>query len=395
MTFWKYILFLTIAIGLYGLLVHYLARRLFSMLSLSRTARYAIYGGLGGLYLMIGALRRIDRFTRFGTWEPVLIGLYTVMVFILFLFFLTLARDLLWVLMRLGNRILRRCTRFALLPRDPDAQRRLLQRSSRAILLAAVLMIFVGHYQAMTTPEPRHVTLVSKKIPPALSGFRMILVSDLHVGPTLKRPFVEHLVDRINAQRYDLVAIVGDISDGPWEKVGPMLAPLARLRKPVYFVPGNHEIYWKFPSWRRNLSALGVIVLTEKHVLIEHRGARLLLAGITDVFRWSGGSTHKTSNPAFALAGAPPADYRILLAHRPTAAASAREAGFDFMLSGHTHGGQFFPLTLITRLFQKHGHGLSHEGSLTLFTTRGAGFWGPPVRLFSPPEFVVLTLSNK
>ncbi len=395
MTLWRYLIFLIAAVLLWALVIRYLAGRLFSLLPLSRIQRWAIYATLAALYLVVGGMRRIDRYERFGTLEDLLVILYTALVFVALLVTFTLLRDLGWFALRAIDALLRRLRHRGLLPQAPAERRTLLARTALPILGLALFGIFFGYLQAMTTPQARHVTIASPRVPAGLDGYRILMVSDLHVGPTLRRTWVERLVERLNGYERDVTVIVGDITDGPWSRVGPMLTPLARLKGPVYFVPGNHEIYWHFPSWRKNLEALGIRVLTERHEVLHRRGAKLVLAGITDVFSWSGGSTHSTGNAAVALAGAPRDAYRILLGHRPTTAKSALAAGYDLLLSGHTHGGQTFPFSVLTRLFSRHGHGLSHEGTLTVFTTRGAGFWGPPVRLLTPPEFVLLTLRSR
>ena len=392
MTWWKYIVFIVVTIAVYAGLLTWVWRRFVTLLPVGRRVKLTILGSLVGLYPFIYILRRFDREVRFDTVEGLMVALYTVMVFLLLLMTLILLRDGVWLILRGVDRLLVRMNRPPVLPSDPDRRRRLLGISSVGIAALAAGLLVLGIVQALSAPEVNEVTVTDPRLPPQWSGLRIVVVGDLHVGPTLRREAVVRLVDRVRAVPADFVVIVGDLVDGPWSAVGPMLEPLRQLGRPVYFVSGNHELYWKFPAWRPQLEALGITVLSETHVTLEKSGAKLLLGGIPDRFRWSGGPQPRDDGPRRSLVDAPPADYRILLAHRPTTAPAAQEAGYDLMLSGHTHGGQFFPFTLVSRLMPGGGWGLFRHQDLIYYVTKGAGFWGPPVRLFHRPEIVVLTL---
>ncbi len=394
MAWWKYVLFITVTIAAYAGLLFWFARRFVRFLPLSVRRRGWILGGLVALYPIIYLFRRIDRVTRFEHLEGVLAGFYVVMVFFLILAFLVLARDLLWWAALGVDRGLVRFAGRRALPEAPESRQRILQISTLAATGLAAVLLAVGVYQALAPPVVREVMVRDDRLPPGLDGLRIAVVSDLHIGPTLGRDQVARVVRTINAEDADLVVIVGDLVDGPWEAVGPMLEPLRDLKKPAFFVSGNHELYWGWPDWRSGLTALGLTVLSNDVRVFERGGARWLLGGIPDRQRWSGGPQPKDPGPQLSLRDAPPVDYRILLAHRPTAAPSAAEAGYHLLIAGHTHGGQFFPLTLISPFLPGGGAGLSRHGALRVFVSTGAGFWGPPVRLFNPPEVVVLTLRS-
>lgn len=180
------------------------------------------------------------------------------------------------------------------------------------------------------------------------------------------------------------------------------VAPLAELRSRhgTYFVTGNHEYYSGAQAWIDELRRLGLTVLLNQHVVIHPPAAQdrqgqadapLVLAGVTDYNAGRFDPAHR-SDPEAALRGAPPAAVRVLLAHQPRSAAAAAQAGFDLQLSGHTHGGQFFPWNLFVRFQQPYTAGLHKLQNLWVYTSRGTGYWGPPKRFGAPSEITQLRL---
>jgi hypothetical protein len=230
---------------------------------------------------------------------------------------------------------------------------------------------------------------------PALEGFRIVQITDIHVGPTIKQEYLQAIVDRVNALQPDVVAITGDLVDGSVAELADHVAPLARLRARhgVFFVTGNHEYYSGVHGWVRELQRLGIRVLHNEHVVLQHADASLVLAGVPDYTGHHFDPAHR-SDPAAALQGAPADVPRILLAHQPRTAHAAADAGFDLQLSGHTHGGQFLPWTLLVPLQQPYTAGLHQLGRLWIYVSRGTGYWGPPKRLGAPSEIAELRLSR-
>jgi hypothetical protein len=249
-------------------------------------------------------------------------------------------------------------------------------------------------YVARRRPGIVEVTIPVAGLPPGLHGFSIAQISDVHVGPTIKRAFVEGIVERVNHLEADVIAITGDLVDGSVQQLSAHTAPLAGLtaRHGVFFVTGNHEYYSGEPAWTEELRRLGLHVLKNEHVVLKHNDASLVLAGVTDY------SAHhfnpaERSDPAAALLGAPAnAGAKVLLAHQPSSAMAAAGAGFDIQISGHTHGGQFWPWNLFIHLFQPFSSGLHKLKGLWIYVSRGTGYWGPPNRFGVPSEITRIRL---
>jgi predicted MPP superfamily phosphohydrolase len=260
--------------------------------------------------------------------------------------------------------------------------------------LALTLMATAAGLVIARRPRLVEVNIPIAQLPEALHGFSIAQITDVHVGPTIKRAFVERIVERVNGLNADLIAVTGDLVDGSVQQLSAHTAPLAKLsaRHGAYFVTGNHEYYSGERAWTRELGRLGLTVLKNEHVVLRHDGALLVLAGVNDF-----GAHHfdpaQRSDPAAALHGAPQnAGARILLAHQPRSAPDASDAGFDLQISGHTHGGQFWPWNFFVRFFQPFTAGLHRLKNLWIYVSRGTGYWGPPNRFGVPSEITRLRL---
>jgi predicted MPP superfamily phosphohydrolase len=268
-----------------------------------------------------------------------------------------------------------------------------------AVPLLALALTAWGYANARRPAKVKSVDIPLRDLPPALHGFRIAQLSDIHVGPTIRGDWLRPLVDRVNALRPDVVAITGDLVDGSVQELASQVAPLAGLRSRhgTFFVTGNHEYYSGAASWVAELRRLGLTVLMNEHVVLRHGddpqdpGGALVLAGVTD---WS--AQHfdpaQRSDPRRAIAGAPDRAPKVLLAHQPRSAPAAAEAGFDLQLSGHTHGGQFLPWNFFVPLQQPFVAGLHAVKDLWVYVSRGTGYWGPPKRLGAPSEITELRL---
>lgn len=265
--------------------------------------------------------------------------------------------------------------------------------SAAAIPVLAVLMALAGLRNARRLARVKHVDVAIDGLPPELHGFTITQLSDVHVGATIRRGYLEAIVNAANGIGSDLIAVTGDLVDGSVEQLRRDIEPLGRLaaRHGVYFVTGNHEYYSGVHAWMDELTRLGLRVLMNEHVVIEHAGASLVLAGVTDFNAHHFDPAHR-SDPVAALAGAPASTLKLLLAHQPRSAFAAAKAGYQLQISGHTHGGQFLPWPWFVRLQQPFTAGLHRLGDLLVYTSRGTGYWGPPQRLCAPSEITCLRL---
>jgi uncharacterized protein len=266
--------------------------------------------------------------------------------------------------------------------------------TSAAVIALAAVVTALGWFNARRTARVVTVDVPIAGLPAALEGYTIAQISDIHVGPTIKGPYLAAIVERVNALQADAVAVTGDLVDGSVRDLAVHVAPLAQLRARdgVFFVTGNHEYYSGADPWIRELRRLGLQVLLNEHVLVRRGDASLVLAGVTDVSAHHFDTAHR-SDPAAAMAGAPAdAGARVLLAHQPRSAAAAARAGFDLQLSGHTHGGQFWPWNLFVPLQQPFTAGLHRLERLWIYVSRGTGYWGPPKRFGAPSEITRVRL---
>ncbi|MYY83152.1 metallophosphoesterase [Streptomyces sp. SID335] len=257
---------------------------------------------------------------------------------------------------------------------------------------AAVAAGTVGHgtYGVLRGPKVKRVTVPLAKLPRAAHGFRIAVVSDIHLGPILGRGFTRRVVDTVNATQPDLIAVVGDLVDGSVEHLAPAAAPLAgmRARHGAYFVTGNHEYFSGAEQWVDHVRELGLHPL--RNARTELPGFDL--AGVDDV---AGEDEGKGPDFAKALGDRDRSRASVLLAHQPVVIHDAVEHGVDLQLSGHTHGGQLWPGSLIADLANPTLAGLERYGDTQLYVTRGAGAWGPPVRVGAPSDITVVELASR
>ncbi|NNG19190.1 metallophosphoesterase [Naumannella sp. ID2617S] len=266
------------------------------------------------------------------------------------------------------------------------------RRAVPVAVLAVLLLVGVGVTRS-ADPRITELRYASPAVTPGLDGLRIALVTDLHVGPLRGAEFTRLVVERVNAARPDLVILGGDLVDGDRERFEGVLEPLRELRAPLgaYAVTGNHEFYnSSTESWLQRWQQLGVTVLRNEHRILTNNGAHLVVAGVND---WSGQGTF-APDPEAALAGVPQDAFLLLAAHQPRQALRTQGKGVDLQLSGHTHGGQLWPGRQLVPLQQPMVEGLARVGDVPVFTSRGAGGWGTPVRIGADPQLPVITLTR-
>jgi predicted MPP superfamily phosphohydrolase len=296
---------------------------------------------------------------------------YLSMAWVSFLLALTLVRDLALLA-------------TAALPLGP-AHALVAEAGVPAVLAGSLVVMALGAVTALRGPRVREVDVRVPGLHPGLESLRIVQISDLHVGPNIRRAYVERTVERALSLAPDLVALTGDMADGPVERLAPHVAPLAAGGR-AYFVLGNHDCYSGAPAWIAHFRGMGLRVLLNEHAVLRKDGATLLVGGVVD-------PAYRARRPEISLEDAPSADFRLLLAHNPKLAPLGARAGFDLQLSGHTHAGQFFPWTLAVRLVHApHVAGLSREGRMWVYVSAGTGTWGPPVRFGTSPEITLVRL---
>ncbi|MEV0847986.1 metallophosphoesterase [Streptomyces sp. NPDC049954] len=259
-----------------------------------------------------------------------------------------------------------------------------------AAAAAAVGTVAQGTYGVLRGPRVKNVTIPLAKLPRSAHGYRIAVVSDIHLGPILGRAHTQRVVDTINATQPDLVAVVGDLVDGSVADLGPAAEPLNQLRARhgSFFVTGNHEYYSGADEWIDKVRELGLHPL--ENARVELPGFDL--AGVNDI---SGEDHHAAPDYGRALGGRDTSRASVLLAHQPVMIHDAVKHGVDLQLSGHTHGGQLFPGNLIAKLSNPTVAGLDRYGDTQLYVTRGAGAWGPPVRVGAPSDITVVRLASR
>ncbi|HEY9265067.1 MAG TPA: metallophosphoesterase [Mycobacterium sp.] len=279
-------------------------------------------------------------------------------------------------------------------PAAVDRRMFLARTGAVAAGVAAVGLVGSGAVSALGPPNLLRVPVRLGRLDPAFDGFRIAVVSDIHLGPLLGRAHTERIVRMINETEPDLVAVVGDLVDGTVAELGRAAEPLRDLesRDGTFFVTGNHEYFVDdTASWLTELERLGLHVLRNENTRIRRGAAAFDLAGVNDV---AGESHSDAADFDAALDGVSATGPTILLAHQPVQVTQAAQRGVDLQLSGHTHGGQMWPFHFVVSQAQPALAGLSTVQGTQLYVTRGAGFWGPPVRVGAPPDISVLSLQS-
>jgi hypothetical protein len=284
--------------------------------------------------------------------------------------------------------------RPAVQPPEVRTERRALMGRGIA-LFASAASVGLGVWGAVDVARGaavRSVRVALGRLPKKLDGFVVVQLTDVHVGPTIGRAFIEEIVRKTNELSPDVVAITGDLVDGSVAELREHVAPLAGLkaRHGVFFVTGNHEYYSGADAWIAELGRLGIRVLQNERVELRVGDDVIDLAGVDDhsARRVVGHGPDLEK----ALRGRDPTRELILLAHQPKAIFEASAKGVGLQLSGHTHGGQLWPWTYLVYLQQPYVSGLHRHGDAQVYVSCGTGYWGPPMRVGAPAEITKLTL---
>lgn len=374
------IIFVSVAV----LLFSYLGLQLTSHGDLADWARYSIWAWLflvfGFMILMPFYLWRF----RGESTPPKIIRLMTlghnVMAYLNFLIPVVIIRDLVAFV-------------FGVLL-NFDLQPMYSAEASAVMLLLPFVFKYFGAKTIAKGPVVYKKEISDQRLPQAFANFNILQISDLHISHYLKKGFTEKVIEKVNALNPDIIFLTGDIVDGPVDDFQGEVAKLKDLKAKhgIYFVPGNHEYYWDFAKIEKAIISQGIISIPNSSRRLQKDSGQLLIAGVSDP-----AAAHYQHEP-------PKLDqfkkdfqddqYRILLAHQPFMADKAAEVGFHFQLSGHTHGGQFFPWNFLIGFFQKYAKGFYQVGDMKLYVNQGTGYWGPALRIGTQCELTQIILKN-
>lgn len=263
----------------------------------------------------------------------------------------------------------------------------------RGIFATSAVISFIGFLQVLKGPRVREVPVSFSNLPPELGGFRIVQISDLHIGPTIRRRYVESIVDQVNTLNADMIFVTGDIADAKAQSIEAHIEPLGSMksRYGVYYVTGNHEYYWDAEELVKLAAKNHLTPLLNENKILQIGRSRVMVAGVTDP---QGPAFVPSHRPDLRKAREGEADFKILLAHRPGVCMEAEPLGFDLQFSGHTHAGQYFPFTLVIPFAHKYYRGLNRHGRMQVYVNPGTGYWGPANRFGVQAEITLLTLKK-
>ncbi len=383
------IIFITIATLLLGSIHYYLWHKL-----VKSTHMQGIYKSMTTYLLILLAISlpvaiAIYRFSSFSNSFPFLwlAFLWLGIMALLFLVFIftDISKAIFYIFSKFGSSN----------PKTIDIEKRkfvskLIATSSSAFVFGTSAMGLNNYY---TNAKVLSLNVTLERLPQIFKGFKIVQISDLHVGEMMTREKLQEIVLRVNNLQPDLIAITGDLADGSTAKLLNEVLPLKNLKAKhgVFFVTGNHEYYSGVESWIREITKMGIKVLDNENIKIKKDDDYFYLAGISDYEAIRYSKKYATDFDK-ALLGLNNDKKKILLAHRPIAVRQAAEYGTDLVLSGHTHGGQIWPIKYLIYLQQPYLKGLYQHKNTKLYVNQGTGCWGPPMRLDSFNEITQIVL---
>ena len=370
----RYLVFATVFLLVMGGINYYIYRRFLSKIS----TFFKPYAAIIPLILMLGEVFfLIDAVTNFIPDSPALYLFLSAFIGISFiLFVMALVYDLV-------------ITASSHVPLDQERRRFIKIIFDITMLIAAISYVLRGLSQGLKAPVLNTVNIRLKDFP--APEYNIVQLTDVHVGRTIRRDYIEELVARTNRLKPDMVVITGDLIDLPVEKIRNDLAPLAELQAPAYFILGNHEYFHGPHDAIAIVKELGIRPLLNERVLIDVAGGRFNLVGITDLVGERMGVLAHDLDAAFSEADQTLTS--IVLAHQPKTINLLEQQRCDLMLSGHTHGGQIFPFGYLVIMDQPYLAGLhQHSEHTQIFVSRGTGFWGPPLRVLAPSEISLIKI---
>lgn len=299
--------------------------------------------------------------------------------------------------------LIRRFIGKTLKPNQMQKEQAQINFNRRSLLISGAFVStssVLGANNASANPQIIYVDIPIRNLPATFENYTIAQISDLHLGDTLDEKYALKVVEQTNALNPDIIALTGDFVDGKVSDIEYMTQPLKQLkaRGKIFMVSGNHEYYSGWDEWEKVFTDYGFEILSNQNRIIERAGDKIAICGVTDL------STKKpqraytlkanmvVSDPNAALLGIDPNLVKILLAHQPGDYATAAKAGYDLMISGHTHGGQYFPFNLVIKVVHRYYKGLNLHDKMWVYVSRGTGFWGPPIRTMTANEITLFRL---
>ena len=273
---------------------------------------------------------------------------------------------------------------------NAERRRFLLNASSLALIPVAGVLTPVAAIAAKKRIL-KHFTLHYPNMPDNLKSLKIVHLSDIHLGNTFTKQDLQNVVEETNALKPDIIAITGDFVDGNFNALKSDAKPLEHLKPSIAtcFCTGNHEYYSIADPWIEYLRSININVLNNENITLKHNNTDFAVAGAID---WNGDRKNKIkSSPKKALQNIPDDHFKIMLVHQPKSVDESIENGADLVLAGHTHGGQFFPVSLLNERIHQYARGLYAVGDVKVIISAGTGYWGPPNRIGVPPEIILIT----
>ena len=341
---------------------------------------FFLAGIFGGFYLLRSPPE------QFREWSWAYHGAFIILGTVISLLIYTIALDLLFLPKNILTKI----------KKKPHADNiNLDRRKFIGIGAATAGSVAVGYWQGSGDPNINHQIIRLPNLPKEFVGFKIAQISDLHIGTMIGPDYIESVIRATNAIGADIIALTGDIADGSLSSIknDVQLLKALKAKEGVLYITGNHEYFWGVEDWLQVFKENGARTLLNEHIVLTRETSKLVIAGVTDFESAKRHPTH-VSDPKAALLGAPEGVPKILLAHQPKSYKAAQEAGFDLQLSGHTHGGQFFPWSIFVALAHPYYRGLNKFENMWIYTSTGTGFWGPPLRFSVPKEIALIELRS-
>lgn len=369
----------SVGIALLSLSLFYLLRKLLTVLNTSPRAKWLTIAFLFLLFVVAAGSRTFWAWLR---WS----GYLSTGLIAQWLFY-GLVDDIAFYCSALFNRLTKLPRLYPISARKPIFF---------SILAISLIISSVGLWKSSQVPEIKKFSIDIPGLPQMFSGLRIVQLSDVHIGPTLRGPWLQRVVEAANKLHPDLIVLTGDLVEGHGSDTTSELVPFSQLSAPlgVYTVLGNHERHSEAINWATQYRGLGLTVLENDSRRIYRDSQSIVLTGLSDSHNRTS-RTPSAQDLSKALAGISANETTILLSHQPDAFAFSGDYGVKLQLSGHTHGGQFFPFSLFARLVHKYFLGLYQKGQSVLYVHPGTGYWGPPLRIGVPAEITEITLLRK